>query len=76
MALTFSHLSKLFENLNVGETPFTLENVSHIKKIAWLLIIFIILPNISGVIFEFILTVDLNIGFEAINLMEILLILM
>jgi len=72
LRLALRHLEMLFNNINQGKTPFTLENVSHIKKIAWLLIIFIILPNISGVIFEFILTVDLNIGFEAINLMEIL----
>lgn len=72
LRLALRHLEMLFNNINQGKTPFTLENVSHIKKIAWLLIIFIILPNISGVIFEFILTVDLNIGFEVINLMEIL----
>lgn len=72
LRLALKHLETLFTNINQGKTPFTLENVAHIKKIAWLLIIFIILPNIIGVIFEFILNIDLNIGFEILSLIEIL----
>jgi len=72
MALTFSHLSKLFENLNVGETPFTLENVNHIKTMAWLMIIMILLPNIGGIIFNILLTADIDMDFELFDLLEIL----
>lgn len=66
------HLETMFNNIYSGDTPFTLENASHIKKMAWLLIAYIIIPNISGVLFELILDVDLNIGFEIFNLIEIL----
>lgn len=72
MSLTFKHLSKLFENLNIGETPFTLENVNHIKKMAWLMIAIIILPNIGGVIFNILLTTDIDMDFELFDLVEIL----
>ena len=68
----FKHLEILFNNINNGKTPFTLENVYHIKHVAWILIVYIILPNISGVLFEHILNVDLNIGFESLSLIEIL----
>lgn len=65
-------LENLFNNINNGDTPFTLENVGYIKKIAYLMIIVTILPNIIGVIFEMILRADLNIGFEMMSLVEIL----
>lgn len=65
-------LEKLFSNINKGDTPFTLENVIHIKKIAYLMIAVTLFPNIVGIIFEALLKTDLNIGFEMFNLVEIL----
>lgn len=65
-------LENLFNNINRGDTPFTLENVGYIKKIAYLMIAATILPTIVGVIFEIILKIDLNIGFEMFSLVEIL----
>lgn len=72
VSLVFKHLSKLFINFNEGDTPFTLENVFHIKKMAWLMIIVIILPNIGGVIFNLLLTPTVNIDFELFDIVEIL----
>lgn len=72
VSLVFKHLSKLSQNLNEGDTPFTLENVMHIKKMAWLMIIVIILPNIGGVIFNLLLTTKINIDFELFDIVEIL----
>lgn len=72
VSLVFKHLSKLFTNFNEGATPFTLENVFHIKQMAWLMIIVIILPNIGGVIFNLILTTKINIDFEIFDIVEIL----
>lgn len=72
VSLVFKHLSKLSQNLNIGDTPFTLENVLHIKKMAWLMIIVIILPNIGGVIFNLLLTTKINIDFELFDIVEIL----
>ena len=70
----FKRLEKLFNNINKGDTPFTLENVEHIKKIAYLMIALIILPNICGMIFELILKKDLDVSFEFFNVIEILII--
>lgn len=72
IGMMLKHLEELFTNINNGDTPFTLDNVLHIKKMAYLMIAVIILPNIVGVIFEMILKTDLNIGFEMFNLIEIL----
>ena len=62
-SIIFKHLETLFDNINKGETPFTLENVSLIKKIAWKMIIIIIMTNIGS---------NLNIEFETYDLVEIL----
>lgn len=70
----FKRLEELFNNINKGDTPFTLENVEHIKKIAYLVIALIILPNICGMIFELILKKDLDVTFEFFNVIEILII--
>lgn len=67
-----NYLEKLFFNINKGNTPFTLENVNYIKKIAYIMIAIIIVPNIIGLIFELILNTDLNIDFEMFSLIEIL----
>ena len=71
-SIIFKHLETLFDNINKGETPFTLENVSLIKKIAWKMIIIIIMSNIGGGVFELLLSSDLNIEFETYDLVEIL----
>lgn len=65
-------LENLFNNINTGDTPFTLENVRYIKKIAYLMIVLTIVPNILGVLFEVMLHTDLNVGFEMFSLVEIL----
>lgn len=70
--LVLKHLEKLFNNINKGDTPFTIENVDHIKKMAYLLIATIVLPYISGSIFEIIINTKLNIEFEIFDLVEIL----
>ena len=68
----FKRLEKLFNNINKGDTPFTLENVEHIKKIAYIMIALIILPNVCGAIFELVLKTDLNVSFKMFNVVEIL----
>ncbi len=70
--ITLSRLEKLFININEGDTPFTLENVRYIKQMAFLMIASIILPNISGILFELILRSDLGIKFELFDVMQIL----
>ena len=70
--LVLKHLENLFNNINKGDTPFTLENVEHIKKMAYLLIATIVLPYISGSIFEILINTKLDIEFEIFDLVEIL----
>lgn len=70
--LMFKALENLFSNINKGDTPFTLENVGYIKKIAYLMITVTLLPNIVGILFEAILQKDLNVEFEIFSLVEIL----
>lgn len=72
IASMLKSLERLFLNINQGDTPFTLENVNDIKRIAFLMIAITILPNIVGVIFEILLQTDLEVGLELFNLIEIL----
>lgn len=72
VSIMFRALEKLFNNINKGDTPFTLENVGYIKKMAYLMIAITILPNVVGVLFEIILKTDLNVGLEMFSLIEIL----
>lgn len=72
MSKILRHLETLFENINQGDTPFTLENINHLSTIAWLMIATIIIPNIGGAIFSALLTTDIGMEFEMFDLVEIL----
>ena len=67
---TLKHLELLFENINKGETPFTLENVNHIKKMAYLLIACIILSSLGQTIMN--IPMDSDIEFSMFDIVEIL----
>lgn len=70
--LTLKHLEEMFVNIHNGTTPFTMENVNHIKKMATFMILTIILPNIAGVIAEMVMGEELGIGFEMFDIIYIL----
>lgn len=70
--MTLNRLEKLFININQGDTPFTLENVRHIKQMAKLMIVAIALPTCGGIVFEKILATDLDVGFELFDVVQIL----
>lgn len=70
--MVLNRLEKLFININQGDTPFTLENVTYIKQIAKLMIIALALPTCGGLIFEKILRTDLDVGFELFDIIQIL----
>lgn len=65
-------LSSLFDNIHKGDTPFTLENVNYIKRMAYLMIAITLMPSFIGVLFEMALDADLNVGFELFSLIEVL----
>ena len=67
-------LEKLFINIHNGDTPFTLENVDYIKKIAIFMILIIVIPSIAGYISQLALGVDLDVEFEIVDLIYILII--
>lgn len=68
----FSYLEKLFGNMYEGQTPFTLENVSLIRKIAYLMIASSILPSLIGSFFELVTRTDFGVEWELFDLVEIL----
>lgn len=70
--LAMNHLESLFVNIYSGETPFTLDNVKHIKKMALFMILMVVLPNISGILTELIISENLEIEFELFELIYIL----
>lgn len=68
------NIEKLFINIHNEDTPFTLENINYIRKIAMFLIIAIIAPTIFGIIFQAIIKMDMNIGIEFMDLILVLII--
>lgn len=72
MVVILKCLSQLFDNFNQGETPFTLENVGYIKKIAWLMIATVILSNIGEIIFNCLVVRGIDMDIEMFDLVEIL----
>lgn len=72
ISMMLKSLENLFNNIYKGDTPFTLENVGYIKKMAYLMIAVTVIPNVTGIIFETILKMDLDIGFELFSIVEIL----
>lgn len=66
------HLEKLFLNIYSEETPFTLENVSHIKKMAYFMIATIVVPYVSGSLVQLVSEVNLGVEFEFFNVIYIL----
>ena len=57
----FSYLSKLFKNIHNSNTPFSLENVNYIKKLALYSLLFVLVPDITGGISEFVFNLDLGV---------------
>lgn len=75
MIVILSYVEKLFNNIKNNNTPFTLDNVTFIKKISYLMIALIIITPISGVIFNSLLGLsDGNSPFELMSILEILII--
>ena len=72
--LVLRNIEKLFVNIHDNNSPFTLENVKHIRNIALFLVIATLLSNVAGVLFQVITRVDLNMGFELMDFVIILII--
>ena len=70
--MLLDHLEKLFKNFMEGETPFTLENVNHIKKMAYFMIATIATPVVLTWITKAITTFETGMNLEINNIIEIL----
>lgn len=66
------HREELFENINKGETPFTLLNVEHIKKMSYCMIICIILSGFGEGILNNSINNEISFGLELFDIVEIL----
>ena len=67
-----NHLDKLFSNIYQEETPFTLENVSHIKKMSYYMIASIIVSMIGSTIFNISMAMEDVLEFDMFNVVEII----
>lgn len=70
----FKYIEKLFVNIHNDDTPFTLENVGYIRKIALFLIIAILAPTIMGVLFQSVVKLDMNVEIELMDFVLVLII--
>lgn len=71
--IMLSHMEKLFKNIHDGDTPFTLDNVKHIKKIAFAMILSIVIAPVCGLIASLMIN-ELEFSFPTFSIIEILVI--
>lgn len=77
MIISFAmlYLAKLFDSISKGDTPFTLENLKNIKRVAILFISYLIFPDVSGTLFQWITKTDMNIDYEITKIFYVLIII-
>ena len=72
--IVLNNVEKLFKNIEDGETPFTLDNVSIIKKISYYLIAAILVMPISDILFNQIIAQNETSFIDLMTILEILII--
>ena len=72
LSILLKHLEELFENINKGDTPFTLINVEHIKKMSYYMIACIILSGVGEGILNSSINDEISFGLETFDIVEIL----
>lgn len=77
MIISFAmlYLAELFDSISKGDTPFTLENLKNIKRVAILFISYLIFPDVSGTLFQWITKIDMNIDYEITKIFYVLIII-
>lgn len=77
MIISFAmlYLAKLVDSISKGDTPFTLENLKNIKRVAILFISYLIFPDVSGTLFQWITKIDMNIDYEITKIFYVLIII-
>jgi len=69
LSIGLGHLAKLFKNINEGDTPFTLENVHHIKKMSYFMIAMTIVVAIGNGISSLIMDQDFDLGIGFVSIL-------
>ena len=69
LSIALNHLAKLFHNINQGDTPFTLENVHHIKQMSYFMIATTIMTAIGNGISSIIMEQDFDMGFDIFSIL-------
>ena len=72
ISMALSRMDKLFVNIHDGETPFTLDNVNYLKKMAYYMITAIILSAVGSTILNIGLGTDEVFEFNLFNITEII----
>lgn len=72
--IVLNNVQKLFKNIEDGDTPFTLDNVSIIKKISYYLIAAILVMPISDILFNQIIAQNETSFIDLMTILEILII--
>jgi len=70
LSMVMNYLDKLFSNINKGDTPFTIENVSYIKKMSYFMIGCIIASGFGSSLLG--LSIGEEISFNTFGIAEIL----
>ena len=65
-------ISMLLNYLDNGDTPFTLDNVNYIKKMAYIMIACIILPSVGAVCINLAIMKSVDLNIELFNILEII----
>lgn len=66
------HLEKLFMNIHDGDTPFTLDNVSHIKYICYFMIGAVVVEAIATTVLGLAFDGEITDSFNLFNIIEII----
>ena len=74
LSLLFKHLKILAKNIHDLDTPFTLENVMHIKSISHLMIFVLVIPEVLALLYQWIMHIDLSTDFSLMSIILILII--
>ena len=70
-----TQIRKLFNNISNGDTPFTIDNVMHLQKAAYLEIIALFIPYILGIVLSLVLGISIDNSILSTNLIELFAIL-
>ena len=68
----FNNLKKVAKNIINNNTPFTMDNVTYIRKIGYYLIVLLVLPWITSIVVQLILNLNYTTSFNFVSLTLVL----